>query len=295
MNHAIGLDIGGTKVACGLVSEKGEVLETVVVKSDITTAETMFSSVCSAVDQLLEKIPSKENLVIGAGVPGLVNHQEGIAIFQNNLPWDNFPFVKRMTERYPFFKNLEIDNDVYQATFAEWKASGLKETDTLTFLTASTGVSCATISQGEFLRGRGFAGEVGLLPITLTSGKRVTLEDMVGGNNFAQKAREILNNPDLTTKDIFQGFYDGKEKETELVKEWVTIFAQGLYTILSVVDPHKIVLGGSILKLNPALLPFIKEEVKKMMLPVQYDRLETIVITEYDNNAGLIGAALSAL
>lgn len=295
MNHAIGLDIGGTKVACGLVSEKGEVLETVVVKSDITTAETMFSSVCSAVDQLLEKIPSKENLVIGAGVPGLVNHQEGIAIFQNNLPWDNFPFVKRMTERYPFFKNLEIDNDVYQATFAEWKASGLKETDTLTFLTASTGVSCATISQGEFLRGRGFAGEVGLLPITLTSGKRVTLEDMVGGNNFAQKAREILNNPDLTTKDIFQGFYDGKEKETELVKEWVTIFAQGLYTILSVVDPHKIVLGGSILKLNPELLPFIKEEVKKMMLPVQYDRLETIVITEYDNNAGLIGAALSAL
>lgn len=295
MNYAVGLDIGGTKVACGLVDETGKVLETVKVKSNITTAETMFASVCEAVDALLEKIPEKENLVIGAGVPGLVNHDEGIAIFQNNLPWDNFPFVKRMKERYPQFKNLEIDNDVYQATFAEWKASGLKETDTLTFLTASTGVSCATISQGEFLRGQGFAGEVGFLPLTLANGKKVTLEEIVGGNHLAKRGQERLNDSKITTKDIFAGFYAGNKIETELIEEWLQVFSKGLYTLLSVLDPHKIVLGGSILKLNPQLLPFIKEEVKTLMLPVQYSRLENIVITEYDNNAGLIGAALSAL
>lgn len=296
MSYAIGLDIGGTKVACGLVSETGQVEKSVVVKSNIETAETMFDSVCAAVDALLKEIEiPQEELVLGAGIPGLVNHAEGIAIFQNNLPWTNFPFVKRMRKRYPKIKNFVIDNDVYQATFAEWKASGLKESDTLTFLTASTGIACATIANGEFLRGQGFAGEVGLLPLKDQTGKITTLENLTGGNHLAAYGQAVLKNPNLTTKDLFAGFYAGKKEETQIIQEWIQNFSLGLYTILSVVDPHKLVLGGSVLKLNPQILPFIKEDVKKMMLEVQYNRLDNIVITDYDNNAGLIGAALSAL
>lgn len=295
MDYAIGLDIGGTKVACGLVSATGKVEKSVVVKSNIETAETMFASVCAAVDALLAEIEiPQEKLVLGAGIPGLVDHEKGIAIFQNNLPWTNFPFVEKMSARYPKIKNFVIDNDVYQATFAEWKASGLKENATLTFLTASTGIACATIANGTFLRGQGFAGEVGLLPMKDKAGNLTTLENLTGGNHLAAYGQEVLNNPNLTTKDLFAGFYAGKKEETQLIQEWVENFSLGLYTILSVVDPHKLVLGGSILKLNPQILPVIKEEVKKMMLEVQYNRLDNIVITNYDNNAGLIGAALSA-
>lgn len=296
MKYAIGLDIGGTKVACGLINELGEVEESFKIKSDTSSPEAMFACVCHAVDVLLAQIDiPAEQLAIGAGVPGLVDAKAGIAIFQNNLSWTNFPFTQRMKERFPKIKTIIIDNDVYQATFAEWKMSGLDADATLTFLTASTGVSCATITGGKFIRGRGFAGEVGLLPLQNSQGQTTTLENLVGGNHLAEQGRLLLQDDCLTTRDLFEGFYAGNVVESALILDWLKNFSYGLFSILCVVDPHRLVLGGSIPKLNPQLLPLIKAEVKRMMLPVQYDRLDAIVLTQFDNNVGLIGAGLSAM
>lgn len=293
MTDAIGIDIGGTKVACALVNDSGNIIKEVHVPSNPETAESMYESVTQALNQLLEEIQIPANtLAFGVGVPGLVNVDEGLAVFQNNLPWRDFPIVQKLKEDYQPI-NVVVDNDVYQAAFAEWKHAGLGEKASQIFLTASTGVSCATIIGGTFLRGGGFAGEVGLLPME-RNGVLTTLESEIGGNNFAKKASEKLGR-EVTTKDLFEGYQDHKEEETKLVEEWIYSFAQGLYSLIAIVDPNRIVLGGSIVKLNPWLLPLIKEQVQTMMLPVQYNRLEQIHLSYFDNNAGVIGAGLRGL
>lgn len=295
MKYALGLDIGGTKIACGLINDQGEVLVYKKVKSNVETAETMFGCVCAAIDETLAEVDiPKEQLVLGAGVPGLVDAKNGIAVMQNNLPWGNFPFVKRIKERYPEFSSIIIDNDVCVAAYAEWKKSELAAPKTLSFFTASTGIACASLTNGDFIRGKGFSGEVGLLPIQTPDGL-ATLEDLIGGNNFAHLAGQLMGRDDVTTKELFEGYFAKRKPETTLVKEWIHYAAIGIYTIIAVLDPDKLVLGGSVLKLNPEILPVLKEEIKKLMLPVQYDRLETIELSTYDNNSGLIGSGLRAI
>lgn len=295
MKKALGIDIGGTKIAVGLIDENGSVLVENKVTSNISTKETMFASLTEAIDQLIKKIDVPlSQLSFGIGVPGLVDREQGIAVFQNNLPWENFPIVARLKEKYPEILGVTIDNDVYQAAYAEWKAAKLSAGDTLTFITASTGISSASLTNGAFIRGQGFAGEIGLLPRP-KNGENLTLEDSVGGNNLAKRAAEKLNRPGITTKEIFAGYFAQQPAETAIVKEWIADFAYGIYAMITVLDPMVIVLGGSIIKLNPDLLPTIKEEIKKLMIPAQYRSLEQIKISNYDNNAGLIGAGLSGL
>lgn len=295
MRYMIGLDIGGTKIACGLVSEAGEVEEALQVASDITSGENMYQSVRRALDDLLHRISLPlTDLSLGVGVPGLVDQKNGIAVFQNNLPWGNFPLVERLRADYPGFLKIVLDNDVYQATYAEWEKAHLGDQDTLVFLTASTGISCATLVGGRFLRGQGFAGEVGLLPIE-KAGKMTTLEALIGGNHLAARGQALLGLPDLTTKDLFEGFFAGDVAVQGLISEWIKDFAVGLYALIAIIDPSRIVLGGSILKLNPPLLPLIKAQLKDFMLPDQLKTLDHITITQFDNNAGLIGAAWSAM
>ena len=95
MKMAIGIDIGGTKIAAGIISESGELLHRTEVKSDPSDRENMFKQVVTAVDQVLVGTSFSEIEGIGVGVPGKVDRENGIAVFQNNLPWQQFPIAAR--------------------------------------------------------------------------------------------------------------------------------------------------------------------------------------------------------
>ena len=88
MKKAIGIDIGGTKIAAGIITEKGELLKRTEVKSDPSDREKMFSRVVEAVELLLmeSSLSITDIAGIGVGVPGKVDREKRIAVFQNNLP-----------------------------------------------------------------------------------------------------------------------------------------------------------------------------------------------------------------
>ena len=298
MKYAVGIDIGGTTVASGVVDQNGNLIQKEMVQSDPSDPEKMFASVVTCVEKLLinSSIPLDQIYGIGAGIPGKVDRENGIAIFQNNIPWSNFPFVKRIQETFEVDR-IVIDNDVYMAAFAEWKKANLSPEELFVYITISTGVSCSIIQNGEFIRGNGFAGELGLMPISESEdqGKMERLEQLVSGPALERFAKEKFQDESMTSKKVFQAFYDTDQTAVHLIEDFVATLTQGIYMVNSLLDPHEIVLGGSVATHNPVLLKMIKQELTTYLLDEQKHILKNLKISSMGNEQGIIGAGLSIL
>lgn len=283
MKRALGIDIGGTKIAAGIVSESGELLHRVAVESDPANRESMFKQVVIAAEQALEGTSFSDFIGIGVGVPGKVDRENGIAIFQNNLPWQQFPLTARLQEHFGI-KSITLDNDVYMAAFAEWKTGQGKTNETFVYVTISTGIACSIIHHGDFIRGAGFAGELGLIPVLSNMGNE-RLETISAGPGIQKIAG-------IPTKDVFSGYINGSEEFQSIIGEMANHLAQGLYSISSLLDPHRMVFGGSVIVNNPFLLDLIKEKLKIYQLPEQQHLLDMMNISTLAHNNGVIGAGL---
>lgn len=329
MRYSIGIDIGGTKIASGIINENGDVIQQAKVLSDPSDQESMFQQVVLCVRRLLNhtSIPLKEIAGIGAGVPGKVDVANGIAVFQNNIPWPNFPLKERLQEVFPV-ERITIDNDVYMATYAEWKQTNMDFEELFTYMTISTGISCAMIQKGEFLRGAGFAGELGLVPVmqetqegnaikgTLMqnrlkleespgdiaakehSEKRFTaerLEKVAAGPAVEKSAVVLYGDEAITAEDLFMKFYKGERQAKLIVHQMADALAQGVYTLVSVIDPHKIVVGGSVATENPVLVDLVKEKLKSFLLEEQSHIVNEITVSTMEESQGLVGAGLRVL
>ncbi|WHY91338.1 ROK family protein [Neobacillus cucumis] len=294
MKKAIGIDIGGTKIAAAIVAETGEILNRTEVKSDPSDREKMFTRVIEAVNQVLLESPynSSDMEGIGVGVPGKVDCERGIAVFQNNLPWTQFPLMARIQEQFRL-QRVTIDNDVYMAAFAEWIAAKGKNDETFVYVTISTGISSSIIHNGTFLRGAGFAGELGLIPVFSKAANKVErLEQLSAGpgiEKFAQKQLQLAN---LSTKDVFERYKSGESEYQSIIDEVTDNWAQGIYSISSLLDPHKIVFGGSVIANNPFLLEIIKEKLKINQIPEQHHLLNNMSVSKLKHNNGVVGAGL---
>lgn len=293
MKQAIGIDIGGTKIAVGIVTETGKLLHRSEVKSDPSDREKMFAKVVEAVESVLQTSTLSINDIagIGVGVPGKVDRENGIAVFQNNLPWKGFPLSNRLQEQFGIDR-ITIDNDVYMAAYAEWKNTSSSVNETFVYVTVSTGISSSIIHQGSFFRGAGFAGELGLIPVLSRRGQfeNKRLEIAAAGPAIQQVAREDLKLEHLLTKDVFVGYQNGEPLFKHIIEEVADNVAQGLYSISCLLDPHKIVFGGSVMVNNPFLLELIKEKLKDYQIPEQYHVLEQMVISTLKQDNGVVGA-----
>ena len=102
MKVAVGIDIGGTKVAVALINENGEIVSRSQSPSQTASAESLYQGVVQLVDKVLNDndLRIQDTYGIGVGLPGKVDVENGVAIFQNNIPWANFPIVERLKETY---------------------------------------------------------------------------------------------------------------------------------------------------------------------------------------------------
>ncbi|KMQ06136.1 kinase [Bacillus cereus] len=292
MKKAVGIDIGGTKIAAGVISETGELLERAEIKSDPSDREKMFGKVVEAMEQVLRKssISIADIEGIGVGVPGKVDFEKGIAVFQNNLPWRQFPISVRLQEQFGI-QRIKIDNDVYMAAYAEWRATHVKEDETFVYVTISTGISCSIIHRGSFFRGAGFAGELGLIPV-LTRGGNERLEKIAAGPGIQRIAERALHVDTISTKDVFASYKNGVPEYQSIINEVTDYLAQGLYKISCLLDPHRMIFGGSVIVKNPFLLELIKVKLKNFQLPEQQHLLEQMSISTLAQNNGVVGAGL---
>lgn len=295
MKYAIGIDIGGTKIAAGIVNENGDLIQKDIVPSDPNDEERMFSQVITCVEQLLNhsRVPLQQIYGMGAGIPGMVDRINGIAVFQNNLPWNNFPFVKRVKEVLKI-ENISIDKDVDMAAFAEWKDANRDKDELFVYCTISTGISISIIQGGEFIRGAGFGGELGLIPV-YAPGQEIPinrLEQSAAGLALERRAKKVYGDDSFTTKMIFAAYKDGDETAEKLINEMISSLAHGVYMIHSLLDPHLITFGGSVATNNPFLLNLLKDKLAEFVIDEQKHILEKMQISQLGNEQGIIGAGL---
>ncbi|MGX6979169.1 ROK family protein [Vagococcus elongatus] len=297
MKKSIGIDIGGTKIAAGLIREDGKVLERIEVQSKTNNQETMYQSVLSAINAVFLKSKTKPDEIVGMGlgIPGKVDSQNGIAVFQNNIPWEKFPIVSRLSESFPELKKIVIENDVYQAANAEWLSSELtKEKQILIYVTISTGISSAIIKGGKPLHGNGFAGELGLsfIPTRQLDGKVRRLESVASGPALSEAA-SIAFSKKITTQELFRLYALKDPLAKKIISNFISDLSYSIYNLTCILDPHIIILGGSVVTNNRFLLDNILEEISLYTINEQQHLLNIIKVTKFPNEPGLIGAGLS--
>lgn len=293
MNYAIGLDIGGTKIAAAIVDEEGNILTEVKLDSKTNDKEEMFDQVLLALDKTMAAFPKdRENILgIGVGLPGKVDRENGVAVFQNNLPWANFPLKKRLLEHYPTME-IQMDNDVAVAAYGEHFLNKVKKEELFSYITLSTGVASASILNNELIQGNGFSGELGLIPVVshLEGGKLRPLEKCTSGLAIEKYGRKFYQDEYLTTKDIFEKYYEGEEKAVKIIEEVAKSLAYGFVALISLLDSEKIVVGGSIAVHHPKLIELIKKNLESLLIEAQLDAINRISVSKHPE-AALIGAA----
>ena len=295
MKQSIGIDIGGTKVAIAIINEAGEIKHRIEFPSDVSSAEALFASVVAGIEQVLvEANLTIEKLAgIGLGIPGKVDAVNGVAVYQNNIPWQGFPIVQRLSEQFGI-THIRVDNDVKVAAYAEYRLAKLEPQDMFGYLTISTGIACANIVNDQVIRGSGFSGEIGFLPVPSSSGLR-SLEAVAAGPGIAKYAQMLYQDSTLTTKEVFQRYLQGELKAVAAIDQSVTGIAVGLFSMICLLDPKLIVLGGSVALNNPFYVDRIKTTLEGLMHDEQKHILDNIKVSRLGSDNGIVGAGMLVL
>lgn len=303
MTYAIGVDIGGTKIAAGVVSSTGECLYVHELPSITTDREQLFAQVVRCIEELMTQaqLSLQDMTGIGLGVPGIVDVIGGRAVRQNNVPWSDFPVVDRIASYFDM-THVVMDNDVYMAGYAEWRLS-VSQPLTFVYMTISTGISCSPIINGHMIHGAGFAGEVGFLPVAEAedNDEGHTLEDLASGPGIVAMARKQLREQQegqvysLTTADVIADFKRGDRYAEQTMHNVFQYIAHGIYSVFCVLDPERFVIGGGVMNHHPDLLEHIQTYLRLLLPSDRKDVLGRMQVNQLHRNAGVIGAGLKAI
>ena len=308
---SIGIDIGGTGIQIGVVSEEGKI----IAKGGITTNHAdgyakQIQDMAACALETLEKSGYTLDQVkhVGVGVPGLAD-RDGVVIFCTNLGWHDVPF---RTEFQKYIdKPVYIDNDATVAGLAESAAGVSAGTSSSIFLTLGTGVGGAIILDGKVWRGHhGVASEIGHQILVVdgelcSCGNRGCLERYCSATAIIRMAREMVKdhpesavmtkcggNPEkINAKIVFDAAKEGDAVGGEVFRKYVKYLGQAIANIVNFMDPEVIVLGGGVSKAGDFLLNALHEEIHKYTL---YKTLPfgEVKIATLGADAGIIGAAM---
>ncbi|MCG3088070.1 ROK family protein [Sporosarcina cyprini] len=286
MGHRLVADIGGTKVAVSLMTADGILKGSTVKPTEKEDPEILFALFISACDELCVVAGLERAHIdgIAIGLPGIVDREKGIAVYQNNLPWHGFPVKDRLMELFPSAE-IEIDNDVYMAAWGEYRQRSFHR-ETMVYLTLSTGISCAIIHEGKFIRGAGMAGEIGF-----SLAGEESLEKHVSGPSMEGKGQIAYCNQELTLQAIMELYYKKDARAVAIVDEAVRALAREVYHTLLLLDPHTIVLGGGVFNHHPPLVAAVQKELSTYLQhPLFKGKEERIEASRHKGEAGLWGA-----
>ena len=268
--YYIGIDLGGTNIAVGLVSEDGKILRkaetpTLAKRPYADIVRDMAACIAKLLDEA--KLTTQDIAAIGIGIPGIAEQKTGRVIFCTNLGWRNIPLRDELKSYYdlPIF----IDNDATVAGWAEYQAGVSRNTSSSVFLTLGTGVGAGIIVDGKIWSGaHGAASELGHLIIEVdgipcTCGKCGCTERYCSATAIIRMAKEACAlHPDcailkavngdvdkITAKTVFDLAKEGDDIANRVFRRYVKYLTIAINNVVSFLDPDMIVLGGGVSQL----------------------------------------------
>jgi glucokinase len=308
----IGIDLGGTNIAAGIVNEEGKIL----VKESIPTGATrgyeeIVADMAHLSLSLLEKIGMTIDDVssVGIGSPGSVDHKNGILIYSNNL---TFRFAPLRTEMQKYInKNVYLENDANCATIAESIAGAGKGISDMVAITLGTGVGGGIIINQRIYRGfNGAGGELGHIVthskgVKCTCGRLGCFEAYASATALIRRTREEMSihpesmitelcggNPDkINAKTTFDAMHAGDPVGVALVDEFINELAEGISNIINTFMPEVLIIGGGVSKEGDTLLAPLRKLVTERTYGPEGVMKTRIEVAKMGNDAGIVGAA----
>lgn len=314
--YIIGVDIGGTKIAAGLITAKGKLKSNVVMP---TLAKEGFdkslSQIYSVIEKLISraKINSKNIKGIGVCAPGPLDPKKGIVHNPPNLPgWKEVPLRSLIQKRFKIKTKLE--NDANAAGMAEliWGAArGYKH---VFYVTVSTGIGTAVIIDSKIYHGKnGMAGEAGHVTINYDQkglpcncGNIGCIESVASGTYTVKRLiGKLKRAPDVKTKlkslvdgdlnkitmiEIGKAAKKGDKLALEVIDEQAKLLGIWIGSMISILDPEIIVIGGGVSFLGKLLFGRIRKVIPFHTINV-FARKTPVVQARLKKNVGIFGAA----
>ena len=289
----LGIDIGGTKIACGLVTESGQVLR----QSRCPTPLSGGTSILDAALALAGDYRAEPIIAIGAGTGGQVNADTGTIVSATSLlPGWAGTRVKAALEA-AFGLPCCVDNDVNALAVGEHRFGAGQNLATVAYLALGTGVGGALLLNGKLHHGAHWAGaEIGHLLLTLgEASQRRTLEEFVSGPGLVQTYREISGfTGSVTGEAIAAEARQSPESQAALaVTRTGEYLGYGLTSLANILDPDLIVIGGGLAALGESLLEPARRVLAQYALPGPAQC--PVVVAALGPDASLIGAASLAM
>lgn len=301
MAWTVGVDLGGTKIALGLVDENGILGETTTIPTDAKEgADAVVDRMTAAIKMLIQQNSSQSICAVGIAAAGQVDSMSGTVIFGPNLDWHNFPIGE--TLRAKLGLPVYVINDVRAATWGEWCCGAGKGVDDLVCLFVGTGVGGGVIIAGRLLEGSSnCAGELGHITVAksgrhCTCGGRGCLEAFAGGWAIAEMMNEKLaasNSAKVTAREVFKLAEKGDPAALQVTQEALEALVAGAITVVNAFNPARLLLGGGVIDGIPSWIEQIDKQVRKLALGTATAKLQVVKAT-LGNHAGIIGAALLA-
>lgn len=312
MKYYIGIDLGGTNIKAGIVSENKEIIGKASLKTNCPRpADEIVDDIAKAA--LMALADSGLNIddieSVGIGTPGTANKETGIVEFSNNLGFYNVPLRAMLEERLN--KKTFIDNDANAAAYGEFLAGAAKGTQSAVCITLGTGVGSGIIIDGKILTGAGYAGaELGHTVIDYggkkcTCGRNGCFEVYASATGLISLTREeMLKNKssrmwDITGKDVnnidgktaFDAMRAGDESGRKVVEMYINYLGCGLVNCVNTFQPEVICIGGGVCKEGETLLAPLRRIIEEESFCVNKEKLPRLCIAQLSNDAGIIGAA----
>lgn len=315
MKYCVGVDIGGTNTAIGIVNENYEIISNYSIK---TLCNRDFSSVIkdigAAINSLISetKINSNDILAIGVGCPGSINADTGIVEYANNLNWHNVNFVELIKQTLIYDLPIYINNDANAHALGEHFAGAGKGSKISVTVTLGTGVGAGIVIDDKLYTGSNFAGaEIGHMVIDFdgrqcTCGRKGCFEAyssvtglkaitaMYMNIDKTSSMWDLCENKiaNISGRTAYDAHRQGDHAGSATLAEFHKYLACGLTNIINIFQPDTLIIGGGISNEGDNLLNPVREIISQDIYTRNSTKNTNIVVAKLGNSAGIIGASL---
>ncbi|MBR3604986.1 MAG: ROK family protein, partial [Candidatus Gastranaerophilales bacterium] len=277
--YRIGVDIGGTNVKIALVDFDGKIIysNTVPTRAEMGY-EAGVNNIKQAIKELMSETGESAQTIeaIGFGLPGQIDYKEGIVKNLPNIPgWVNIPLAKIIEDEFSI--PTRLDNDVRCAALGELNFGAGKGCENLICITVGTGIGSGIVLNGKLVRGAtNAAGEIGHIKMDMTGGPLcgcgdygcfeayasgpaiVTMaKEYISGGKSA-KYKEMASDGLITPYIVAQAALQGDAVSIQIFKQMGKIIGTGLASVVNLLNPEKIIIGGGVADAGSILLDPIK-------------------------------------
>lgn len=316
MAYYIGVDVGGTNIACGIVDDDCNIIARSKVKTnelnkDVPEYPDVLERIKSAVRIACDEAgiaPSAAHS-IGIGCPGTCNSDSGVVEYANNLGFLNVPLRKDVQDEFDI--PVYLDNDANAAAFGEFVAGAAKGAKSTVVITLGTGVGSGIVIDGKLYRGANFAGgEIGHTVIVAdgqpcTCGRKGCFEAYSSASGLVRMtARVIEQNPEtlmakmvrddgkISARTAYKAMKAGDATAKAVTEEYVKYLSCGIANVINTFQPEILCIGGGVCNEGDTLLVPLKAAVAEQIYSKRSAKNTDIVICSLGNDAGMIGAAM---